>query len=124
MNHIYNTESGILVSSTAADVIELMEGHSVVFSDNKGTWNTETHDFDPIPDSKILSIIEFTRLFTDSELENILELSLTHKKVRVFVAKLELMQSIDVRTEASIAAVNGLEQLGLIVAGRASEILA
>ena len=123
MNHIYETVSGKLVSSTASDVIELMEGHSVVFSDKKGTWNITTHDFDPIPDSKILSTIEFTRLFTDSELEGILELSLIHANVRLFVAKLQLMQSIDVRTDASIASVNGLEQLGLIAAGRAAEIL-
>ena len=123
MNHIYETVSGKLISSTSADVPVLADGHSLVFSVKVGTWNIITHDFDPIPDRKILSVIDFVRLFTDAELEDILESALTNKKVGVFVKKLELMQSIDIRTDASIKAVNDLEGLGLIAAGRAYEVL-
>lgn len=124
MNHIYETATGRLVSSTILDVPELKPGHSLKVSENKGTWNTKTLEFDPYPEVKTVSKIDFISLFTDTELEAIIGESRTNNNVAMFVEKLNLMGSVDMLSPNLIAAVNGMEQIGLIGEGRAAEILA
>ena len=124
MNHLYEIATGKLLSSTAIDIKSVREGHAIKVSSKTGTWNTVTLDFDPLPVTNTLSIIDFVRKFTDAELEDILESSLSNRKVRVFIKKLELMQSIDLLSPVTIASINGLAALNLITSERAAEVLA
>ena len=94
----------------------------------KGLWNPATRTHDARPVQKIISKLEFIERLTDSEFENILDVALLNtnpaRKVRVFIKKLELAESIDLADQRMIRAVNGMESIGLIGTGRAAEILA
>ena len=124
MNHLYEIATGKLLSSTVLDITSVAEGHAIKVSSKIGTWNVATLDFDPIPEIKVLSIIDFVRKFTDTELEEILYTSITNNTVRVFTKKLELMKSIDLLSASTISAIDGLVALGLITSDRAAEVLA
>ena len=124
MNHLYEIATGKLLSSTALDVAFVAEGNAIKVSTKTGTWNTSTLDFDPLPEANVLSIMDFVRKFTDAELEDILEASLTNRKVRVFIKKLELMQAIDLLSPVTVSSINGLAALSLITSQRSAEILA
>ena len=124
MNHLYEIATGKLLSSTALDVAFVAEGNAIKVSTKTGTWNTSTLDFDPLPETNVLPIMDFVRKFTDAELEDILEASLTNRKVRVFIKKLELMQAIDLLSPVTVSSINGLAALSLITSQRSAEILA
>jgi len=123
MNHLVEIATGRLLSSsilsitTAAgnEVITLPDG------DERGIWNTGTKIFDTRPEQRIIDKLEFLDLFTDSELEAIIGSS--NSKVRVFIKKLELAQTVDLKSARMITAVNGMETLGMIGSGRAAVIL-
>ena len=88
----------------------------------EGIWNTVTRTFDPRPNVRNIDKLDFLDLFTAAELEGIL--SSSNIKVKVFVKKLEMApNTIRLTSQRMITAVNGLESLGIIAAGRASEIL-
>jgi len=101
------------------------EGFEFVTVDDStkgGIWNPQTRQFDPRPEKKVVSKLDFLDLFTDSELENIL--SSPNIKVKIFVKKLELADGrINLKSNRMTAAINGMETLGLIGPGRAAEII-
>ena len=126
MNHVYEIATGRLVTSTARPVDEslLPPYQGLVTSDKKGIWNPETLDFDPVPVNKVKTKQQFLDLFTDTELENIIGISRTNNRIAVFIKKIEMRDNVDLDDPQIIAAVNGMETRGLLVTGRAAEILA
>lgn len=128
MNHIYEVSTGGLISSTILPVTDLKEGHAVKASDKTGVWDTDLLDFVPRPENKVISKLDFLDLFTDDELEAIIakskENSSVGHKVSVFIQRLELSETVDLKSDRANTAVNGMEELGLIAPGRAAEILA
>jgi len=125
MNHLYDTETGRLISSTTLDIPDIPTGMAIKASSLTGTWNEGTLDFDPLPEQEVrLGKIEFLDLFTDTELDAILDAEETDKNVRRFLKKLDLADSIGMSNPSTIDGLNYMEAAGLIGAGRAAEILA
>jgi len=77
----------------------------------------------PVPTSRILTKLEYLRRFTTEERVAIREASKTNPVLEDYLAMMELAEEIDTGDADTIAAVNMLEQVGLIGAGRASEVL-
>ena len=90
---------------------------------NAGAWNETTLDFDPIPESKRFSRLEFMELLTPTELMGILTAAKTNVAVELFVMKMNNAEFIDLRNPSTIDAVNGMASAGLLTTGRAAEIL-
>lgn len=128
MNHVYEIATGRLISSTILPHPDPRTGEAVKVSSLTGIWNTSTLDFDPIPPSRIVEKIDFIDLFTDSEMEAIISKSKENNnagnKVGVFLEKLNAAPNVDLDSDRTTNAVNGMETLELIASGRAAEILA
>ena len=77
----------------------------------------------PVPTSRILTKLEYLRRFTTEERVAIREASKTNPVLEDYLAMMELAEEIDTGDADTIGAVNMLEQVGLIGAGRASEVL-
>jgi len=127
MNHLYDTATGRLISSTILDIPDIPDGMSVKVSELTGIWNETTLDFDPMPINRVIEKIDFLDLFTPAEMEGIIakskESNSAGNKVGVFLEQLNAAPSVDLDSSRSIKAVNGMETLGLIGAGRAAVIL-
>jgi len=127
MNHLYEIATGKLISSTSLSIPDIPAGMAVKVSSLTGIWNTTTLDFDPFPEKRVITKLDFIELFTDSELEAIIskskESNTAGNKVSVFITKLELAGSVDLKSDRMNTAVNGMESLGLIAVGRATVIL-
>ncbi len=122
MNHLYEVETGRLLSSTVLGIVEMAEGRAVKVSENTGAWNEETLDFEPIPVKNVIDKLEFLDRFTDVELSAILDLAETNSALKVFIKKLDLANSVDFASENTIKGLAKLEEFGLIGAGRAEAI--
>lgn len=118
MNHLYEIATGRHESSTVLDIPDVKEGMAVKASDKKGIWSAELLDFVPLPIVRVISKLEFLDKFADAELENIIAEAAKDtargRKVGVFLKRLDLAESIDLADLRTIAAVNGLESLGLV----------
>lgn len=122
MNHLYEIATGRLVSSTKLDIDEIPAGMAVKQSNKKGIWNTETLDFDPIPEKKVVEKLEFLDMFTDSELAGILAAAKNDVSVELFIKKLDLADRINIKSEKVKAALSAMESAGLLASGRADDI--
>lgn len=124
MNHLYEIATGKLISSTSLPIDTVPDGMAVKTTTNTGIWNTDTLDFDPIPEKKpAITRLEFMDLFTDAELAGILTAAKSNVSVEVFVKKLDAASEIKLDDPRTIAGVQLLEAASLIDAGRAAEIL-
>lgn len=127
MNHLYEIATGRLISSTALDITDtfvIPAGMAIKVSSLTGTWNETTLDFDPLPEPEVrVGKIEFLDLFTDTELDAILDAEEADKNVRRFLKKLDLADSIGMSNQSTIDGLNYMEAVGLIASGRAAVIL-
>lgn len=89
-------------------------------------WNTQTLRFDDEnkANSAILSKLEYLRRFTSEERVTIRQAAKVTPVLEDYLAMLELADEINTGDADTIAAVNMLEQAGLIAPGRAAEVLA
>lgn len=124
MNHVYETSTGKLISSTTLEVKGLRVGLAVKESDKSGTWNASALDFDPRPVTNTISKNAFVGRFTDEESEALLTASKINNNISMFIQKIDFMGTVDMLSPNLIAAVNRMETEGIIGAGRAAEILA
>lgn len=124
MNHLYEIATGRIVSSTSLPIPVIPDGMAVKASELTGMWNETLLDFEPRPVSKKESRLDFIDRFTDDEMELIMNAERTNNKIAVFLQKLNLANEVDRESARTINAVNGLESLGIINAGRAAVILA
>lgn len=72
---------------------------------------------------RILTKLEYLRRFTTEERVTIREASKANPVLEDYLAMMELAEEIDTGDADTIAAVNMLERVGLIGAGRANEVL-
>lgn len=108
------------------------------FNDIPVEWNgMEFANFDHVPvvevnadgsiegvvTSRILTKLEYLRRFTQDERIVIRQAAKANTVLEDYLALLELAQEIDTADADTIAAVNMLEQAGLLATGRAQEIL-
>ena len=77
----------------------------------------------PAPTSRVMTKLEYLRRFTQTERVTIREAAKVNPVLEDYMALLELATEIDTGDADTVAAVNMLEQAGLIGAGRAQEIL-
>lgn len=77
----------------------------------------------PAPTSRILTKLEYLRRFTPEERVTIREAAKTNPVLADYLAMMELAEEINAGDADTIAAVNLLEAVGLIGAGRANEVL-
>lgn len=89
-------------------------------------WNTKTLRFDDETKASaaILSKLEYLRRFTSDERVTIRQAAKVTPVLEDYLAMLELADEINTGDADTIAAVNMLEQAGLIEPGRAAEVLA
>ena len=123
MNHVYETSTGKLISSTTLEVKGLRAGLAVKESDKSGTWNTNALDFDPLPMTNTIPKDAFVSRFTDAETEALLVASKSNNNVAMFIQKIDFIGRVDLSSANLIAAVNRMETEGIIGPGRAAEIL-
>ena len=122
MLHLYIVTTGKLISS-ASIIDNIPEGMAVKESDKKGTWNTETLDFDLVVVERILSRDDFLDLFTDSELTGIVTASKTDPNITIFLDVLNFKGRVRIANETTVNGVTYMETSGLLSEGRAEGIL-
>mgnify|MGYP000937165325 CR=1 FL=1 len=72
---------------------------------------------------RVMTKLEYLRRFTQDERVAIRAAAKSNAVLEDYMALLELAQDVDTTDADTVAAVNMLEQVGLIAAGRAQEIL-
>jgi len=123
--YLYETANGRLVSETSLLPVD-PPAHLTVktYTERKSQsgliWNPVTLDFEAGPYRRMIDKLDFIELFIDAELEGII--TSPNSKVKVFIKKLELANSVDLKSDRMTDSLAGLETLGLIAAGRAVEI--
>lgn len=80
-------------------------------------------DIAPVPVSRILTKLEYLRRFTMEERIAVRQAAESSPMLADYLAMMELAEEIDTGDADTIGAVNMLEQVGLIGAGRASGVL-
>ena len=123
MNHIYETATGRLLSSTTLPVTDLPPGTNFIVSLKTGIWNETTLDFDPRPPSPNLSTGDFFDRFTQSELEALIIAGRTNAKPAVFLKRLDLKGTVDLTDQRLISDMTAMKNAGIITAARGQEIM-
>jgi len=86
-------------------------------------WEPGSLAFIEINSNTLLTRLEFMRLFTDAELENIYTLAKTVIAIEIWLEKFKMALQIDLKDPDIIKGVNGLEAMGVLAPGRAAEVL-
>lgn len=77
----------------------------------------------PIP-SRVLTHLQYMGRFTDDELRAIYTAAKTIVDVEIWLDKFKMAQEVNLDDTKTIAGLQAMEDAGLLVAGRAAEILA
>ena len=75
------------------------------------------------PETRLLSKIDFIELFTDAEMESLIDFAKTNTKAALFLRKLDSYEIINLNNTKLQAAITAMETVGVLLAGRASEII-
>ena len=89
---------------------------------NGTTWINDQDYVEPLTD-RMISKSQFFDLFTDDELEDILDSRKSSKKLTAFVKRIEIDDMIDMNSARLQDGVQQLETMGLLATGRANEII-
>jgi hypothetical protein len=87
-------------------------------------WDRGGLAFKAKDSSRTLSKLEYLRRFTGTERISIRTAAKSNAVLEDYLAMLELAEEIRLDDADTVAAVNMLEQVGLLATGRAAEILA
>lgn len=90
----------------------------------KFDWIPNSLSFAPKSTSRKLTKLQYLRRFTQQERINIRNAAGSSPELYDYLAMLELAEEIDLDDPDTVGAVNMLEMIGLIGAGRADEVLA
>lgn len=121
----YNRYNNLtLVSETPIGIrenetIEECEG---TLPDSRYKWNNQLLKFERIP-NRLLSKIEYMKLFHDSELATIYAIAKQDIRMEIWLEKFKAVSEVDLTDTLTIAGVYSLEANKIISAGRAEEIL-
>lgn len=123
---ICNVETGELLQTSEAPLV--VSGHPLqvkTFDVDLSTveWDRGGLNFKPKNTSRIVTKLEYLRLFRQDERIAIRSAAATYPPLLDYMALLELSEEINLDDVDTIGAVQMLEAFGLIVAGRAAEIL-
>ena len=91
---------------------------------SKEEWVRNLLNFVPLPEARVLTRRAYLGLFTQQERINIRNAAGSSPELYDYLAMLELAEEIDLDDPDTVGAVNMLEMVGLIAAGRADEVLA
>ena len=91
---------------------------------SKEEWVRNLLNFAPLPEARVLTRRAYLGLFTQQERINIRNAAGSSPELYDYLAMLELAEEIDLDDPDTVGAVNMLEMVGLIAAGRADEVLA
>lgn len=87
-------------------------------------WNEQTLQFDDFPTKpRTYTQGEFLELFTDAELESIMDAAKVSSKVAVAIKRFDCSDGILLDSEKTIRPINTLRDAGLLTAERAAAIL-
>ena len=89
----------------------------------KHFWESPEAETTPETPKANLSKLEFINRFTDQELVGIYQAAAVSIPVQIWLDKFKLAEFINTSDPQTISGVNNLELAGMIVAGRANEIL-
>lgn len=130
---VWRQTDGELVSVGTSVADPLPAGLGVTnLGDNPptGVWNKVTHQFDPsAPLKPIISKRDFWKRFTDTERENLYDMSLNgtaaqKKKLGAFRSYVADCEGVDLNDAYIQASVSLMESAGAIGVGRAAQIIA
>jgi hypothetical protein len=128
---VYRVSDGALVSvgTVVADPLPAgIASKNVGLARPEGLWNPATLNFDaPIPRKGTLTRRDFWKRFTEAERESLHNVRLTGTQLRK--NKIEaflyyIADGVDLDDVYVIATVQGMENFGILAAGRAAVILA
>lgn len=91
---------------------------------SKEEWVRNLLNFVPLPEARVLTRRAYLGLFTQEERVAIRNAAGSSPELYDYLAMLELAEEIDLDDPDTVGAVNMLEMVGLIAAGRADEVLA
>ena len=91
---------------------------------SKEEWVRNLLNFVPLPEARVLTRRAYLGLFTQEERVAIRVAAGSSPELYDYLAMLELAEEIDLDDPDTVGAVNMLEMVGLIAAGRADEVLA
>lgn len=111
--------SGAEVTRYAA--AQLFEGEFPLSSFDHTEWVEGATD--PVNQSRLRTKLEYLRRFTMEERIAVRQAAGSNPMLADYLAMMELAEEIDTGDADTIAAVNMLEQVGLIGIGRANEVL-
>lgn len=125
-----NVETGELLNiseeptivSGAPLTVRVMDRGRPDFS--KEEWVPNLLNFVPLPEARVLTRRAYLGLFTQEERVAIRVAAGSSPELYDYLAMLELAEEIDLDDPDTVGAVNMLEMVGLIAAGRADEVLA
>lgn len=129
---VYRTSDGGLVSVGSVVADPLPAGLEKVDVGNPpfGAWNTGTLSFDPyVAPKRVVSRLEFRRLFTQAEREDIDDfrnsgLTVAQKKTLAsWLEDIKLADQIDLNDATLQQGLQWLEARGFLSAGRAQQII-
>jgi hypothetical protein len=135
---IYRESDGVLVSvGTVLAAPDVLTQNGYVAVEIPGppgpysAWNVTTHSFDTMPTPKdTLSKQDFVERFTEQEWEDFiaypssnLGTAAQRRRVNAALKRLEWMEEVDLNLAKTQNAINGLETLGILGAGRAAQII-
>lgn len=87
-------------------------------------WNTQTLEFDDFPTKpKEYTQAQFLELFTDDELESIMDAAKVSTKVAVAIKRFDCSDGIILSSEKAIRPITTLRDIGLLTHERAAQIL-
>jgi hypothetical protein len=90
------------------------------------TWDPATVSFIEKngANKRLISKLDYMNRFTDAELVSIYTAAKTNVNVEIWLEKFKLSAEINLDDPKTISGIQAIETLGLIAAGRATEILA
>ena len=91
---------------------------------SKEEWVRNLLNFVPLPEARVLTRRAYLGLFTQEERVAVRVAAGSSPELYDYLAMLELAEEIDLDDPDTVGAVNMLEMVGLIAAGRADEVLA
>ena len=113
--------TNLIESDTHIEVNDFSEADDKKWDHVNKTWKPDDR---PLPaEIRQLSKINFIELFTDTEMEALIEFAKTSTKAALFLRKLDSYDIINLNNVKLQAAITAMETVGVLSIGRANEII-
>lgn len=127
MNHLYETSTGKLISSTSLAIDTIPEGMAVKNiadgSDVDGIWNPQTLSFDPIVRKNVIDYDDFARRVGYSRFKQLKIAARANVDLADFVEFVTSLSTVDLSSADLASALSDIVAAGVWTAEDVAEIL-